>query len=327
MKPYLIAIVLVFSFHSTAQLRLDNQPVVNTYSIVARDSVTGDLAVAVQSHWFNVGGLVIYAEPGVGVVATQSLVNQSYGPEGLKLMAMNKSPKEALEFMVNRDAAAMYRQVALLNSEGETAVYTGDLCIGEAGHRSGKNFAVQANMMLNTTVWDAMANAFESTEGALADRILASLKAAQNEGGDIRGKQSAAILIVKGKGITGNSWEDTLMDLRIEDHPDPVAELGRLIQLHKAYSLMNDGDAAMEEGNTTKAESFYLGAQQLFPNNLEMKYWYAINLLNNDEFDKAKDIMKSIFQADRNWQTLLPRLKESKLLAINAQQLEALMAL
>ena len=327
MKQFILSLFLIISLPLMAQLYINNEPMVNTYSIVARDSVTGDIGVAVQSHWFNVGGLVIYAKPGVGVVATQSLVKQSYGPQGLDLMSMDISPEKALAQLIKEDPAAMYRQVAFLDDQGRTASHTGSLCIGEAGHKQGPNYAVQANMMLNNTVWQAMAYAFENTSGTLAERIIASLKAAQNAGGDIRGKQSAAILIVKGTNVSGNSWEDTLMDLRVEDHPNPVKELERLVQVHKAYDFMNKGDLAMEDGDTTKAESLYLSAQQMFPENLEMQYWYAINLLNNGEFEKAKSMLIPIFKKDKNWQTLLPRLKSSELLAIKDQQMEELIKL
>ena len=327
MKQIFLSLAIMTTVQLAAQYRVKNEPMVNTYSIVARDSITGDIGVAVQSHWFNVGGLVIYAEPGVGVVATQSLVKQSYGPEGLKYMAMNKSPQEVLDMLIKEDPAQMYRQVAFLDDTGKVAVHTGDLCIGEAGFKTGPNYAVQANMMLNNTVWEAMSIAFETTVGSLPERIIASLKAAQAEGGDIRGKQSAAILIVRGTGVTGNSWEDTLMDLRVEDHPDPVKELERLVNVHKAYDFMNKGDLAMEEGDTSKAESMYLSAQQMFPDNLEMQYWYAINLLNNQDFDKARSILSSIFKKDSNWQVLLPRLKDSDLLSISDDQLEELMKL
>lgn len=327
MRQLIISIFLIISAPSMAQLRINSEPMVNTYSIVARDSVTGDIGVAVQSHWFNVGGLVIYAKPGVGVVATQSLVKQSYGPQGLALMASDNSPQEALSQLIEEDPAEMYRQVAFMDEKGRTAAHTGSMCIGEAGHKQGPNYSVQANMMLKNTVWQAMAEAFETTTGTFAERIIASLKAAQKAGGDIRGKQSAAILIVKGTNVTGNSWEDTLMDLRVEDHPDPVDELERLIQIHKAYDFMNKGDLAMEEGDTPKAESLYLAAQQMFPENLEMQYWYAINLLNNGDFEKAKTMLVPIFKKDKNWQTLLPRLKKSDLLAISDEQMAALMKL
>ena len=324
MNRYLLILLFLISEMAFAQSYKKSEPFTHTYSIVARDAVTGEIGVAVQSHWFSVGSIVIYGEAGVGVVATQSLVNPSYGPKGLALMAKGITPQIALDRLLAEDSGEMYRQVAFLNVKGEVAAHTGDLCIAEAGSRQGKNFSVQANMMLNNSVWDAMATAFESTTGTLSERILAALKAAENERGDIRGKQSAAILIVKGES-SGNSWEDTVMDLRVEDHEDPIAELERLIQIHKAYDYMNKGDLAMEKGNSVEAESLYLNAQKLFPDNLEMQYWYAINLLNNKEFEKAKPILKSIFNQNKDWRTLTSRLVDSKLLNVNTDELEQIL--
>jgi uncharacterized Ntn-hydrolase superfamily protein len=324
-KIYLFGI-LIFTQQMFSQSYKKSEPFTHTFSIVARDSVTGDLGVAVQSHWFSVGSVVSYGKAGVGVVATQSLVNPSYGPKGLALMQQGLSPQQALDVLIENDEGEMYRQVAFLNAKGKVATHTGSLCIDEAGHRQGKNFSVQANMMLNNTVWDAMATAFETTKGSLSERILASLKAAQNEKGDIRGKQSAAILIVKGE-ATGNAWEDTIMDLRVDDNPNPIEELERLITIHKAYDFMNRGDLAMEHGDSKKAEQLYLEAQNLFPENIEMQYWYAINLLNNKDFEKAKPILKSIFKADNNWRILLKRLVKSKLLTITEAELKAIMQL
>jgi len=239
-------------------------------------------------------------------------------------MKQGLSPKQALNALLNNDAGQMYRQVAFLNSKGEVATHTGNSCIAEAGHRQGKNFSVQANMMLNNSVWEAMATAFETAKGTLSERILASLKAAENERGDIRGKQSAAILIVKGE-ASGNSWEDTIMDLRVEDHENPIKELERLMQIHKAYDYMNKGDLAMEKGNSEDAENLYLSAQKLFPENLEMQYWYAINLLNNKQFAKAKPILKSIFEKNKDWKTLTSRLVVSKLLVVKNTELQEIL--
>ncbi len=326
MKNIIFLITFIISQAITAQSYKKSEPFTHTYSIVARDSITGDMGVAVQSHWFSVGSVVTYGKAGVGVVATQSLVNPSYGPKGLTLMGEGLSPEQALKALIKNDEGEMYRQVAFLNKKGQVATHTGNLCIEEAGHRQGKNFSVQANMMLNNTVWNAMAKAFETTKGSLSERILASLKAAENEKGDIRGKQSAAILIVKGE-ATGNSWEDTVMDLRVEDHENPIKELERLIKIHKAYDFMNNGDLAMEAGNSIEAEKLYLEAQKLFPNNIEMKYWYAINLVNNKEFEKAKPILKSIFSQDNNWKLLVPRLVKSKLLVISKDELKNIMRL
>lgn len=326
MKSLQFIFVLFLSQMVFSQVYKTSEPLAHTYSIVARDSVTGNIGVAVQSHWFSVGSVVTYGKAGVGVVATQSFVNPSYGPKGLALMEQGLSPQQALDILLTNDKGEMFRQVAFLNTKGNVATHTGSSCIEAAGHRQGKNFSVQANMMLNNTVWDAMANAFETTKGNLSNRMIAALKAAQGEKGDIRGSQSAAILIVKGE-ATGNSWEDIVMDLRVEDNPNPVAELERLVNVQKAYDFMNNGDLAMEAGDSKKAEALYLSAQKMFPDNLEMKYWYAINLLNNKEFDKAHPILKDIFKQDENWKTLTSRIVKNKLLIISEEELEKVMKL
>lgn len=326
MKKILFLLSIIIGHSAFAQFHKQSEPFAHTYSIVAMDPETGEMGVAVQSHWFSVGSVVIYGEAGVGVVATQSLVNPSYGPKGLALMKQGLSPQQALDALLANDEGEMYRQVAFLNHEGNKATHTGSLCIDAAGHKQGKNYSVQANMMLNNTVWDAMAKAFESAEGPLSEKLLASLKAAEAEKGDIRGRQSAAIKIVKPE-ATGNSWEGTVMDLRVEDHENPIQELERLIKVHKAYDYMNRGDFAMEVGDSKKAEEMYLNAQNLFPDNIEMRYWYAINLLNNDETEKAYPILKSIFEADDNWRILTSRLKKSQLLSISDEELEKVMKL
>jgi uncharacterized Ntn-hydrolase superfamily protein len=324
MNKFYYVISILFTQIVGAQTYKNTEPFIHTYSIVARDSLTGDMAVAVQSHYFNVGSVVTYGKAGVGVVATQSLVNPSYGPKGLALMEQGLSPKQALNALIQNDQGEMYRQVAFLNADGDVATHTGQLCIAEAGHVQGRNFSVQANMMLHNTVWNAMANAFRNTNGDLSQRIIEALKAAEKEQGDIRGKQSAAILIVSAK-ATGNPFEDNIMDLRVEDHENPVQELERLIKIHTAYVYMNKGDLAMEEGNSKEAEKLYLSAQNLFPENLEMQFWYAINLLNNKEFEKAKPILKSIFSKEINWKKLIPRLVKSKLLTITDDELASIM--
>lgn len=312
----LFLLVVLLSFSMQSQVYKKSEPFTHTYSIVAMDEATGEMGVAVQSHWFSVGSLVIYGEAGVGVVATQSLVNPSYGPKGLALMKQGLSPQQALEALLLNDEGQAYRQVAMLNKDGQSATHTGKLCIEEAGHKRGKNYSVQANMMLKNTVWDAMARAFENATGSLQNKLLAALKAAQQEQGDIRGQQSAAILIVNGT-ATGNSWEDVKMDLRVEDSQNPIDELERLIKVHQAYDFMNKGDLAMEAGDSQQAETMYLNAQNLFPDNVEMQYWYAINLLNNNDFEKAEPILKSIFETDNNWKILTSRLVKSKLLNIS----------
>ena len=225
----------------------DRRPV-NTYSIVARDAETGQLGVAVQSHWFSVGTLVPFAEAGVGAVATQSFIEVSYGPLGLELMAMGRTAPEALRALVSTDTDEAVRQVAMVDVNGNVAAHTGSKAIYAAGHRTGEAYSVQANLMENPTVWDAMAVAYENADGDLAERMLRALEAAEAEGGDIRGRQSAAILIVRAES-TGKPWEDRIFDLRVEDHPDPVGELRRLVQLQRAYLKLNEGDGWVVEND------------------------------------------------------------------------------
>jgi uncharacterized Ntn-hydrolase superfamily protein len=204
-----------------------------TYSIVARDPVTGEMGVAVQSCYFSVGTVVPWAEAGVGVVATQSFVDPSYGPLGLELLRRGKSAPEALPALVAVDPEAAHRQVAMIDSTGRVAVHTGSQCIPAAGHCLGEQVSAQANLMRKDTVWGAMIAAFTKTVGDLAARLLAALEAAEEQGGDLRGRQSVAMLIVAAR-ATGKPWIDRVVDLRVEDHPDPVNELKRLLELKRA---------------------------------------------------------------------------------------------
>jgi uncharacterized Ntn-hydrolase superfamily protein len=224
------------------------QPLAHTYSIVARDPATGEMGVAVQSHWFSVGSTATWAEAGVGAIATQSFTEPAYGPRGLELMRRGIAAPDALQQLVAKDAQRDGRQVAMVDAAGRVSAYTGSGAVAAAGHRVGREFSVQANMMANATVWPAMAAAFESTRGDLADGMLAALEAADKAGGDVRGRQSAAIVIVKATS-TGRPWvgADRLFDLRVDDHPRPVEALRRLIRLQRAYGHADRGDALMAE--------------------------------------------------------------------------------
>ena len=286
---------------------------VHTYSIVARDPETGDMGVAVQSHWFSVGPIVPWAEAGVGVVATQSFVDVTYGPLGLELMRAGRTAPQALEALKVADPHPEIRQVAMIDAQGNVAAHTGEKCIPEAGHIVGDNFSVQANLMLTEKVWPTMKEAYETTQGELADKMLAALEAAQSVGGDIRGKQSAAILVVRGES-TGRPWEDRVMDLRVEDHPNPVQELKRLMKLHRAYEHMNKGDLAIEQNDVDGALREYSAAEVLFPENLEMKFWHAVSLVNADRVDESLPLFKEVFSKDHNWAILIPRLPHVELL-------------
>jgi uncharacterized Ntn-hydrolase superfamily protein len=279
----------------------------HTYSIVARDKATGELGVAVQSHWFSVGSSVPWAEAGVGAVATQSFVEASYGPLGLDLMRAGRSASEALAGLLRADKDEAVRQVGMVDAAGRAAAHTGGKCIAAAGQFVGDGFACQANMMLKPTVWRAMAEAFESTKGELADRLLAALEAAQGEGGDIRGRQSAALIVVKAKS-SGAPWRDRIYDLRVEDHPEPVAEIRRLLRLGKAYNHMNEGDARLTEGRTAEAMKEYSLGMDIYPDNPEMIFWPAVTLASTGKVEASLPLFRRVFAADANWMELLRRL-------------------
>jgi uncharacterized Ntn-hydrolase superfamily protein len=285
----------------------------HTYSIVARDPKTGDLGVAVQSHWFSVGPIVPWAEAGVGAVATQSFVDPSYGPKGLELMRKGVAAADALAQLVKADPGEAVRQVAMVDAQGRVAAHTGRKCIDACGHHVGGGYSVQANMMLNDTVVPAMAKAYEGAAGDLAERLLVALEAAQSAGGDIRGKQSAAILVVKAKG-TGRVWEDTLVTLRVEDHAEPLVELRRLLNTHRAYKRMNDGDVAVEKGDLKKALEEYGAAAKLAPDNVEVIYWAAVTLATNGRLEEARPMFKRVFAKDPNWRELTKRLQKPEII-------------
>jgi uncharacterized Ntn-hydrolase superfamily protein len=286
---------------------------VHTYSIVARDPETGEMGVAVQSHWFSVGAVVPWAEAGVGAVATQSFVDPSYGKLGLELMRVGRSAPEALAGLLAADSASQVRQVAMVDASGRVAAHTGDKCITAAGHVVGEGFSVQANMMEKDTVWPAMARAYRETKGDLAERMLAALEAAEAQGGDIRGKQSAALIVVSGKS-TGRSWVDRKFDLRVEDNPLPLKELRRLVTLQRAYNLMNEGDLAIERKDTEAALKAYSAAEALAPGNAEMVFWHAVSLVNVGKVDEAVPLLQKTYKMDPRWKELLKRLPKSGLL-------------
>jgi uncharacterized Ntn-hydrolase superfamily protein len=324
-KIYFLVIFFLFILSNLgAQTKFSGQSA-NTFSIVARDPVTGEMGVAVQSHWFSVGTLVSWAEAGVGAIATQSFVNPSFGPNGLALLKQGKTAEEALEILINSDEGRDVRQLAIIDASGKVAAYTGQKCIPAAGHIVSDNFSVQANLMLNDKVWPAMANAYTECKGHLAERMIAALEAAQQVGGDIRGKQSAVILVVKGK-ATGKIWEDRTIDLRVEDHPEPIQEIKRLYQLYLAYDYMNAGDLAVEKNDIQGALKAYRTAEEMFPDNLEMKYWHAVSLANVGMLEQALSIFKFIFKKDENWRILTERLPAVGLLNVKEDELKKILA-
>ena len=297
---------------------------VHTYSIVAYDEETGELGVAVQSHWFSVGSLVPWAKAGVGAVATQSFVKVEYGPEGLLRMENGQSAQEALNGLISEDSGESVRQVAMIDVHGDVAAHTGSKCIYAAGHLIGKNYSVQANLMDKESVWPAMAEAFEGAEGDLAEKMMMALEAAEIEGGDIRGKQSAAMLIVSGN-PTGVAWKDIVLDLRVDDHAEPLNELRRLIRIHRAYQHANKGDHLLEKDDIEKALIEYEKASEFYPENPELPYWAAITMASKGNLDKALPIFLDVFKREPRLRTLTPRLVNSGLLPNDKQMLKQIL--
>jgi uncharacterized Ntn-hydrolase superfamily protein len=318
-------LLLLITAPSIAQVYKTKEPLAHTFSIVARDPATGQMAAAVQSHWFSVGTSVIWGKSGVGVVATQSFVNKSYGPLGLELMQSGKTPQQALTELTKKDDGRDVRQVAFLNTKGQTAVHTGSKCIAYATDRHGVNYSVQSNMMLTDKVCAAMEKAFlANTKLPLAERVVACLQAAQAVGGDIRGKQSASLIVVAGTPAK-ESWNDKLIDLRVDDNAAPITELARLLKLQRAYEHMNNGDLQVEKGNMPKAMAEYTAAEKMFPANLEMQYWHAITLANNKGVKQASVMLKRIYAKDANWRELTRRLPKVGQLTVTAEELKMLL--
>jgi uncharacterized Ntn-hydrolase superfamily protein len=310
---------------ASAESHKPSDPFAHTYSIVARDPETGEMGVAVESHWFSVGSVVSWGEGGVGVVATQSFANPAFGPQGLARLKAGEKPELALDAMLEADEGKPFRQVALLSSNG-VAVHTGSSCIDYAGHVSGENYSCQANMMLNETVPAAMSRAFLASEGKpLAERLLMALKAAEEAGGDIRGRQSAAMLVVSGN-QSDRPWEEVLLDLRVDDHLEPLVELERLYHTHRAYVHMTAGDVAMEHGDFAAALDSYESARQLLPEHIEVRYWTAVTMVNGGKLEEALPIFGEVFAAEPNWRMLTSRIVDNGLLKVNEKQLDEILA-
>ncbi len=325
MKFLIIIVMILISGVASNSQDIYSDKFAHTFSIVARDAKTGEMGVAVQSHWFSVGSIVSWGEAGVGVVATQSFVNPSFGPKGLELLKTGKSAQEVVDIMIAEDDGRDYRQLAITDSEGRSACFTGRLCIKDAGNITKDNYSVQANMMLNDKVWGAMSDAFENSEGRLAERLVTALEAGQAAGGDIRGMQSACLLVVRAV-PTGNIWEDRLVDLRVEDSDEPIKELARLLKVHRAYEHMNNGDVAVEKKDMELAGKEYASAERLFPDNTEMKFWHAVMMANNGKIDESLPLFKEVFSKDNNWRTLFERLPASGLTSLSDIELKKILS-
>ncbi len=296
-------------------------PLAHTFSIVARDPKTGELGVAVQSHYFSVGPVVPWAASGVGAVATQSLVLVDYGPQGLDLMRSGMTARQALDSLLKADAHNEGRQVAMVDAKGNVAAYTGPKCIPDAGHLTGEQFSVQANLMSNPTIWPAMKAAFEKAEGDLAERMLQALEAAQKAGGDIRGKQSAALLVVRGES-TGKPWMDKVFDLRVEDSEEPLRELRRLVKLRRAYNFEDQGDNFIAEKKPVEAMKAYEEAMKLAPDVVELQFWAAVSMYTNDRKPEGLKLFHRVFEKEPIWADLLSRLPKAGLFPDDPKQIE-----
>lgn len=312
---------------SCAALPARADPLVHTYSIVARDARTGEIGVAVQSHWFAVGSNVTWAEAGVGAIATQSFIDPGYGVRGLAMLREGRAAPEVLRALLEADPQRDTRQVAIVDAQGRVAAHTGATCIRAAGHRVGSQYSVQANLMANDRVWPAMAEAFERSAGDLAERLLAALDAGEAAGGDIRGRQSAALLIVRPQG-TGRPWAgaDRVFDLRVDDHPTPLAELRRLVRLQRAYDHANRGDELFTTGKVDDALAQYAKAAEYAPEIVELPFWQAVTLASAGREAEALPIFARVFAAEPRWAELVPRLPPSKLLPDDAALVRRIVA-
>jgi uncharacterized Ntn-hydrolase superfamily protein len=314
-----------------------------TFSIVAKDEQTGAFGVAVQSHWFSVGSIVSWGRAGVGAVATQAMVEVSYGPLGLELMSSGKSAGEALAALLESDSRANTRQVAMVDAQGNVAVHTGEKCIPFAGHVRGKHFTCEANLMRNDTIWGAMAKSYENTSGKrrnsdhnrrrgepknskleFPEKLLEALEAGEAAGGDVRGKQSAALLIV-GPNVEKNSWSGRLIDLRVEDHPDPIPELKRLLRLHRGYEWANKGDDLLTTNDFEGSLKAYEKAGEFAPDLEELQFWQGVSLVYAKRMKEAKLIFKEVFKKNKDWIQVLNSLPQLGLLPSDPKIIEQIL--
>jgi len=285
-----------------------------TYSIVARDPETGEFGVAVQSHYFTVGPIVPWLQAGVGAVATQSFVEPAYGPRGLARMAAGEAAPDALAALVAEDEARDVRQVAMVDTAGRVGAHTGAKCIVEAGHRVGDGFSVQANLMRSATVPEAMFEAYASSPAPLAERLVEALVAAESEGGDIRGRQSAAIRIVRAESGS-DPWHDVVLDLRVDDHPDPNTELERLVRMHRAYAKLGRSEELRVEQKTAEADAEAAAALALLPESIELGFWHGLQLCVDGRDSEGRPLLDRAYAVNDGWRQLVHRLPGAGLLA------------
>lgn len=282
-----------------------------TYSIVARDPETGRFGVAVQSHYLGVGPVVPWLEPGVGAIATQAQVDISYGPIGLELLRNGRTAEQVVAALIAGDPTPQIRQVGVVDADGGAAAFTGTETIPAAGHLVRDGFTVQGNLLERDTCWPAMAAAYEEALGEglpFSERLLRALEAAEEEGGDVRGRQSAAIMIVEST-LQAARWKGRVLDARVDDHPDPVPELRRLVDLYETYALFDEeGDAA--RAGRSEAER-YAEARRRAPDAMELVFWMGIEHAKRGELEAARRELQIAFTADARWQTTLQHLADA----------------
>ncbi len=276
-----------------------------TYSIVARDRATGELGVAVQSHWFSVGSVVSWARAGVGAVATQSVAEVAHGPNVLERLQEGLDARAAMAAVLSADEHARYRQLGVVDARGGAAAHTGEGCIPHAGHVVGEGFAAQANMMAGETVPVAMAAAYRDHGGDLAERLLAALVGAERAGGDVRGRQSAAMLLVPAR---GEPWRARI-DIRVDDHADPLGELQRLLRLARAYDMASKADELAAQGSHAEATALYLQAAALAPEADELTFWAGLGVAAND-LEEGVELVRRAVAVKPSWLMLLERLSD-----------------
>jgi uncharacterized Ntn-hydrolase superfamily protein len=297
-----------------------------TYSIVAYDPKAGQIGVAVQSHWFAVGALVAWAETGVGAVATQSFIEPAYGPSGLNIMSSGESAPDTLAALLAKDAMKDVRQVAMIDTNGMADAFTGAACVDDAGHIVGPHFSVQANMMENKSVVPMMKKTYVESRGDLAERLLLTLESAEKAGGDIRGRQAAALIVVK-SAATGNYTSDRLFDLRVDDHPQPLSELRRLVNVGRAYEHMNRGDDVFTQGNFLEAVCEYKQSADMLPGLVEAKFWQAVALTAGDRIEEARPVFSEVFSQEPQWRKMVTRLPKAGILPDDAKLIDEITAI
>ena len=296
-----------------------------TYSIVARDAKTGQLGVAVQSHYFSVGSVVTWARAGVGAVATQAMAEVSYGPLGLEEMASGKSAKEALEKLLKLDRKRETRQVAMVDRRGMVAAHTGSQCIPYAGDASGGGCSCQGNIMRSPKVWKEMGRAYGKNQDVpFPERLLSALEAGERAGGDARGKQSSAILVVDGRRRLA-AWQGKVVELRVEDSPEPNAELKRLLRYQRGYEWVDKGDNYLSSKKYKDALKAYGEGLRLVPEVRELRYWVGLSMLKTKERPKGLKMLREVFREEPEWAEITKRMAKARTFAIDKKSLEELL--